>query len=420
MRLGGDPVYFWDPSADIAMRALSILAVSLLLALGSEAQPAQWTFDTDRFGSDIRSFELPATERASGAHNYLACQTACDAERGCMAWTFVKGPKGRSARCWLKDRVPPPRAAGCCISGVHPRAYRMTRVEASTPRGIDEVRVARGSFTGGATVLESFSLDFSNGDHKLRRWGVLAEDRFARFSFADQDSNDPFAASALWWQIPSAVGGEVSSTGRLRSEIDIPAGPPGHTLVLTGFEVRRADGTDANLRTFGITLDSEASLATIVVSDDMGPDWRGFESTVGWASLLSAIPLDPVGAVLMTKADAIGRINGGWEAQGGTVPGRPYAYTIQYAWVPNELILKTEAQSGTERWEERFASEKPGGRLAIRNFLFSFQNSDHHLDRLGIDLRGANTPRYRPPVFFRDNNTDDPMQWTVEVAHLLN
>lgn len=122
----------------------------------------------------------------------------------------------------------------------------------------------------------------------------------------------------------------------------------------------------------------------------------------------------------MTKADAIGRINGGWEAQGGTLPGRPYAYTIQYAWVPNELILKTEAQSGTERWEERFASEKPGGRLAIRNFLFSFQNSDHHLDRLGIDLRGANTPRYRPPVFFRDNNTDDPMQWTVEVAHLLN
>lgn len=401
------------------MRALSLLAALLLAATTSTAQPAQWTFDSDRPGSDIRSFELPATERATGAPNYLACQNACDAESGCMAWTFVKGAKGRTGRCWLKNRVPPSREASCCISGVHPRAYRYTRVEASTSRGIDNVQVARRAYTGGATVLERFALDFSNGDHKLRRWGVLAEDRFARFSFADQDSNDPFTADALWWQIPSAVAGEVSSTGRLRSEIAIPAGPPGHTLVLTGFEVRRADQTDANLRTFGITLDSEASTATIVVSDDMGPDWRGFESTVGWASLLSAIPLDPVGAVLMTQADAIGRINGGWEA-GASLPGRPYAYTIQYAWVPNELILKTEAQSGTERWEERFASEAPEGRLAIRSFLFSFQNSDHHLDRFAIDLRRADPARYRLPVYFRDNDTDDPMQWTVEYARLLD
>ncbi|MEL6614090.1 MAG: PAN domain-containing protein [Bacteroidota bacterium] len=400
------------------MRTL-LLVASCLIAAASSAQPEPITFDADRYGSDIRSIVLPG-HLGSGEHNYLACQSACDREAGCMAWTFVKTRKGAETRCWLKNRVPPATSSDCCISGVHSRAYRMERIAASTPRGIDEIQVARRGYTRGATVLESFSLDFSNGDHKIRRFGVLAESRFARFSFADQDSNDPFAAEAVWWLIPSAVTGEVSGVARQRGEVEIPPGPPGHILVLRGFEVRRADGSDANVRTFGISLDSEASTASILLSDDMGPDWRGFEGTLGLASLLSAIPLDPVGAVLMTKADAVNRLNGGWGASGGSVPGRPYAFTIQYAWVPGEVAPKTLAQSGTETWEERFASERPRGRIAIRSFLFSFQNSDHHLDRFTIDLRGANTPRYRHPVSFRDNNLDDPMQWSVEYATLVD
>ena len=70
-------------------------------------------------------------------------------------------------------------------------------------------------------------------------------------------------------------------------------------------------------------------------------------------------------------------------------------------------------------WEERFASEQPEGRIALRSFLFSFQNSDHHLDRIAVDLRRSNAARHRMPVSFRDNDTDDPMQWTVEYVHLL-
>lgn len=401
------------------MRSIPVFFVFLLLTGTVAAQPAQWTFDVDRWGSDIRSIELPGHVSATGDHNYLACQLACDRESACMAWTFVKTQKGQSTRCWLKNRVPPATANECCISGVHPRAYRLLRSEASTSRAIDETRVARPGYAGGATVLESFKLDFSNGDHKIRRIGVLADARFARFSFADQDSNDPFEAAALWWDVPSAVAGEVSGVGRQRIEIELPGRLAGHRLLLRGFEVRRADGTDANVRTFGISLDSGTGTASIILSDDMGPDWRGFEGTMGLAALLSAIPLDPVGAVLMTKAEAIGRINGGWEA-GRSLPGRPYAFTIQYAWVPDELVLKTEAQSGTEAWEERFVDERPTGRTAIQSFLFSFQNSDHHLDQVGIDLRGADTPRYRAPVHFRDNNLDDPMQWTVEYALLID
>lgn len=49
----------------------------------------------------------------------LLCLQACEEEERCKAWTYVKpGHQGRNARCWLKHRVPNPRPADCCTSGV--------------------------------------------------------------------------------------------------------------------------------------------------------------------------------------------------------------------------------------------------------------------------------------------------------------
>ena len=37
----------------------------------------------------------------------------------CRAWTYLRpGYGGPAARCFLKDRVKPPRRRPCCISGV--------------------------------------------------------------------------------------------------------------------------------------------------------------------------------------------------------------------------------------------------------------------------------------------------------------
>ncbi len=71
--------------------------------------------NTDRLGGDYTHFDnimgLDVTPQL--------CQTTCQNETQCKAWTFVKpntiqGPKGV---CWLKDTIPPPVESNCCISG---------------------------------------------------------------------------------------------------------------------------------------------------------------------------------------------------------------------------------------------------------------------------------------------------------------
>lgn len=70
-------------------------------------------FSIDRGGGDYKSFEL--SPDPSG----LACKAACESEARCRAWTYLRpGYGGPAARCFLKDKVKPPRRRPCCISGV--------------------------------------------------------------------------------------------------------------------------------------------------------------------------------------------------------------------------------------------------------------------------------------------------------------
>jgi hypothetical protein len=70
-------------------------------------------FSIDRIGGDFRNFEVAPD--ATGA----ACADACKGEARCRAWTYLRpGYHGAAARCFLKDRVTPPRRRPCCISGV--------------------------------------------------------------------------------------------------------------------------------------------------------------------------------------------------------------------------------------------------------------------------------------------------------------
>ena len=67
----------------------------------------------DRYGGDYRNFEMAADP--TGA----ACKAACESENRCRAWTYLRpGYFGPNARCYLKDKIKPPRAKPCCISGV--------------------------------------------------------------------------------------------------------------------------------------------------------------------------------------------------------------------------------------------------------------------------------------------------------------
>jgi TolB-like protein len=82
----------------------------------ARAVAGQMEYGVDRFGLDYRGFELSAADPK-------ICQSSCSVDPRCKAWTYVKpGIQGILARCWLKDKVPQPRANDCCISGTFFRA----------------------------------------------------------------------------------------------------------------------------------------------------------------------------------------------------------------------------------------------------------------------------------------------------------
>ncbi|RAI45569.1 PAN domain-containing protein [Rhodoplanes roseus] len=67
----------------------------------------------DRAGGDFQSLDLAADA------SWQTCKAACEGEGRCRAWTFIRaGYIGPAPRCYLKNRIPPPRKRPCCVSGV--------------------------------------------------------------------------------------------------------------------------------------------------------------------------------------------------------------------------------------------------------------------------------------------------------------
>ena len=254
-----------------------------------------------------------------------------------------------------------------------------------------------------AFALNGFSLKFDNGDHKLRRVGVLGHGRFTELALADSNGDDPFTASANYTIFTGKgagriVTGQVVAEGGGKFEIPLRGNAPADsTLVLSGFSFQREDGSDANLRNIGVWLDSERKVARVSLVDDQGFDFRGFEATIGAAFLNGVLP----GAFEVMLATNVPRAVRGIRSAGKY---RPYRVTVQYAWIPNAIVEQESAMSGTDRQRR----QRPPSRIdALQGFEFMFTNSDHHLLGLGVNPSGNGD------VLFQDNNTDDPMQWTM-------
>jgi hypothetical protein len=78
-----------------------------------EPRKGPMEFSIDRNGGDYRNFDTAPDPVGA------ACKTACDGENRCRAWTYVRpGYISAGARCYLKDKIKPPRQKPCCISGV--------------------------------------------------------------------------------------------------------------------------------------------------------------------------------------------------------------------------------------------------------------------------------------------------------------
>jgi hypothetical protein len=79
----------------------------------AEPEIGEVEYGIDRFGGDYKNFEAKADAEGE------PCAQACKADKRCRAWTYARpGYISAAPRCFLKDRVKPPRRRPCCISGV--------------------------------------------------------------------------------------------------------------------------------------------------------------------------------------------------------------------------------------------------------------------------------------------------------------
>jgi hypothetical protein len=75
--------------------------------------------NTNRVGGDYKDFEMEPSIAGFGS-----CQSSCEFDLQCKAWTFVKsGLQGPKAHCWLKNSEPTASNNNCCVSGLPVRAH---------------------------------------------------------------------------------------------------------------------------------------------------------------------------------------------------------------------------------------------------------------------------------------------------------
>ncbi|HRK72521.1 MAG TPA: hypothetical protein PLA85_13110, partial [Micropepsaceae bacterium] len=217
---------------------------------------------------------------------------------------------------------------------------------------------------------------------------------------------------------PSAsflVSGEIRSTeifaaGSGEMTLELPAAPAGTVPVLQGFQFFRAEGRDANLRLIGVQI-LEDQTVRVAFLHDGGADFRNLEGMIGDAIAMSLIPLiGPLVATAVPSADAAASILYRY-------PDTHYGVTVQIAWVPESMIARTATMGGTRGGGRRPRTEgdRPveGENIGLRGFRFFFENSDHHLKDLKVQLTNTGTP-----AKIGDSDGEDPFAWAVDYVVL--
>lgn len=271
--------------------------------------------------------------------------------------------------------------------------------------------------SGWGWALSGFAVSFKNGDHKLNSIGVQAGqvDGMVKFTFRDQNTDDPFNAESFWYQSPGFSTGSVAGVGS--GEFNLPiATRAGYTPVLAGFQFKRADGHDANLRTIAIRLTPDRKHFRVMLLDNQGLDFRGLETAV--AAGFSMLGVDPLmatgvvvgpGAILTTRVADIDP----------KTKLRQYAVEVQYSLVPDIQIAAAGKLSGSTSAYESGRKPNSGEKIALQGFLFHFQDSDHHILQIGIEPERINASGRNNPVFFCDGDcVRKKIQWQSDYVVL--
>lgn len=303
---------------------------------------------------------------------------------------------------------------------------------------------------GRAPALQAFRFGFFNGDHKIRHIELMPNGETFEAAYEDVGGEDQWFVEGRWLRVPEAQGGIVTAVARGLTDITIPAGPPNTTLVLSGFEFRRADGTDNNIRTIGITLDTAAHTIRTAFLDDEGADYSWLPGAIAYGFAIGApgtptpnMPIMATGGLpeslmrrgsqrlqlgipLITEvppewrpvlsaeaARNLGRNSGiltgpiridpsptpTTTTPAPTPPAgrvttarrnaRPYQVTVAYLWVPNSHLASSRLITSGGRALSEVSGRLPAGAHVIQSFSLSFMNSDHYLEGFGVHLNGG-------------------------------
>jgi hypothetical protein len=338
-------------------------------------------------------------------------------------------------------------------------------------QGVGLAQIATNCPIGRAPALSSFRFGFFNGDHRFRQATLMPNGETYEAAWADVGGEDPWFIEARWHRVPEAQGGVVTAVVRGMADIPIPPGPANTTLVLSGFEFKRADGTDNNIRTIAIALDSRGATVRTVLFDDEGADYTNLATAIGLGfafgatgvpdpnmsvaatgisnSLLGSgrerlVPGTPVNVTIPPEtpppAPPAGASSGPMITMlpGTITPGvlssirprtveiynpnaRPYRVRVAYLWVPNGRLTNTRSVSSGGRTRGEVSGRLPAGNHVLHGFSFHFAISDHFIGGFGVHLRG-NFPvrniaeRADHVITWEDANHDDPIQWTARFS----
>lgn len=140
------------------VRLLSLVLAALVISGAAQAQSG-----FDRRGGDFLKFDVRSGDPAE-------CAQRCERDGRCQSWAFAYPRSEKAyAQCWLKNKVPPPSADKCCVSGVRGAGVIESRkgpLEVSIDRTGGDYR----SFDTASDSTGAACIAACDADNKCRAW----------------------------------------------------------------------------------------------------------------------------------------------------------------------------------------------------------------------------------------------------------